>query len=630
MSPTEHADLYAIAARDCSLADGQVYLYWFKVRDTCPYDSAHRIRYVTDPTAWTVDRWFTAPVPAQPGGEASNAPASVVLYRQGQLVASDTDGETPDWRGDAAPASLPSNKHLVIYELPTRWARRGQRGDQAVGVGTFRDVLAQVVPEVAAPGFAGPTLDAGRAHLVELGVNALELLPPADSDDDLGWGYGTANFFAASYQLGLPAGQRMSTATTDLVDLVTACHRRGIRFIYDAVMAFSRDDPYRYVDFADFHVQWNSGDPEQRGRDGFGGDLFKYAFAVDGYDPVGGAHGTVYPARQLMKSHIAHWLTSYRIDGIRIDSVNNVDNYDFIQELKDYAHVLWQQRGGSDDRFLVVGEELSLPAALLRQGRLDALWNEAFRRTARNVILGQNADDEPSFEWSVRKLIDCRLLRDRDGSQIFDSGTEAVNYLTSHDIGGFRNERLYNFLVNNGVTDTARRIKLAFACLLTAVGMPMILAGEEFADPQDQTVSQPGAGDERKQIDPLDYGLMEQDWRRELFEYVARLVRFRIATEALAIDNTEFIHIDFDGGKRVMVWQRGGGAEPVVVVANFSDYGTPGAGPGNSSAEYRVHNWPAAPAGRRWREVTQEREVPPEWVGREPIFPWEAKVYALS
>jgi hypothetical protein len=33
--------------------------------------------------------------------------------------------------------------------------------------------------------------------------------------------------------------------------------------------------------------------------------------------------------------------------------------------------------------------------------------------------------------------------------------------------------------------------------------------------------------------------------------------------------------------------------------------------------------------GRRWREVTQERDVPGEWAGREPLFPWEAKVYEL-
>ena len=31
----------------------------------------------------------------------------------------------------------------------------------------------------------------------------------------------------------------------------------------------------------------------------------------------------------------------------------------------------------------------------------------------------------------------------------------------------------------------------------------------------------------------------------------------------------------------------------------------------------------------RWREVTQDRDVPDEWVGQEPESPWEAKVYVL-
>ena len=66
----------------------------------------------------------------------------------------------------------------------------------------------------------------------------------------------------------------------------------------------------------------------------------------------------------------------------------------------------------------------------------------------------------------------------------------------------------------------------------------------------------------------------------------------------------------------------------VVVVANFSDWRTEDAG--DPSAEYVVAGWPDAPAGRRWREVTQERDVPDEWAGREPVFPWEAKVYELA
>jgi hypothetical protein len=62
------------------------------------------------------------------------------------------------------------------------------------------------------------------------------------------------------------------------------------------------------------------------------------------------------------------------------------------------------------------------------------------------------------------------------------------------------------------------------------------------------------------------------------------------------------------------------------VVANFSDF----ASAGGVNGEYRVPNWPATPANRRWREVTQDRLVAPDQVGREPIFSWEAKVYTLE
>jgi pullulanase len=104
-------------------------------------------------------------------------------------------------------------------------------------------------------------------------------------------------------------------------------------------------------------------------------------------------------------------------------------------------------------------------------------------------------------------------------------------------------------------------------------------------------------------------------------------VSLRTTHPALAVNDTNFIHVDFDQGKRVLAWRRGQPADPVVVVANFSDFSTDTSRP---NAEYVVRNWPATPAGRQWREVTQGRPVPGLWVGREPIFSWEAKVYALA
>jgi hypothetical protein len=56
-----------------------------------------------------------------------------------------------------------------------------------------------------------------------------------------------------------------------------------------------------------------------------------------------------------------------------------------------------------------------------------------------------------------------------------------------------------------------------------------------------------------------------------------------------SVSDTSFLHQDVSDGRRVLGWRRGGpGDDPVVVVANFS-----------------------------------------EWVGREPLYRWE-KVYALA
>jgi hypothetical protein len=104
----------------------------------------------------------------------------------------------------------------------------------------------------------------------------------------------------------------------------------------------------------------------------------------------------------------------------------------------------------------------------------------------------------------------------------------------------------------------------------------------------------------------------------------------RTTYDALAVNDTTFLHTDFEDGKRVLVWQRGqpGSTSQVIVVANFSDFTTPNAA--DLDAEYVVPNWPAPPAGRQWREIPQARWVDPARAGREPIYAWEAKVYALQ
>ena len=571
----------------------------------------------------------------------------------GQLQDCDPSGELADLSAEAGSDTLPANNQLVIYELPTAWAMSRVLNQPERDVGTFQDVAALVDPQLIGANFSDlEILARGRSYLTDLGVNALELLPPADSYFKREWGYDTAHYLAPDYDLGYPQGNLSPTANRDLGVLVRSCHNAGIRVFADMVMAFAHAEPYDRIDAPDFYIDDPSKDPgdpdamtsgradgSRQLRYGFGSTLWRYAKQVHTYDPISGQTADIYPARQLMLTHLARWMRDFHIDGIRIDSVENVANWDFLQTFTQQARAHWNTRwqdqglgAGADSRFIAVGEELTLPLALIRDPkRLDGLWNEAFQSRVRAAILGENAADDPNFELTVKRAINCRLLG-------FADGAEAINYVTKHDVEGFRHERLFTMLRNLPEEQIEKRIKLAFVCLLTAVGIPMFLAGEEFADQHDLFdehgwVNQNGG----KQVDPVNFSRLTSTdpndqfapMRRRIFDYVSRLVRVRTTTPALGVNDVDFIHMDFDAGKRVLVWTRGGiGNDPVIVVANFSGFAS---APGT---DYIIPSWPQpTPAGKHWVEVTQQtppRVIDPAWVGRESIYSWEAKVYTFS
>jgi glycosidase len=667
--------LFELDPAAVGLVDGEVYHYWFEVDDTSP-GAAGRVQ-VTDPIATAVDYRLYAP--ANP---SVIHPASVVGFEGGQLVPRDPNGEAPIPEVADFDTLAPNNR-TVIYELPTAWAR-SQGGDEFQrAVGTFRDIRSLVDPGFDGANFSELTVTRlDPPYLMQLGVNAVELLPPADSIYSREWGYGTSHYLAADWELGYPEGNLSPTSCSDLAGFVGACHARGIRILLDVVLGFMKEEPYRRIAFDAFYLEQpeqHRDDPDaynsrkgggQELRNPYGASCPRYVRTTTTYDPISGRIEALSPARRHMLTFLTRWMHDFQIDGIRMDSVENVANWDFVREFKDTARQLFRERyaaagPAADAKFLVVGEELEMPPALLTTNRLDGLWNERFQGLVRAALLGESGEGL-SFDDTVRRAIDCRL----EGT--FDDGARAINYLTSHDVEGRRKERLYNMLqgaislagseplfdrgaIEAGVRDAIRgegrepgddevrdragriilhrarlrRIALGFACLMTAVGIPQILAGEEFGDEHDLFdarghVTHQGG----KQVDPVNYSRFDDPDRRELFEYVARLVRLRTSHPALSVNDTTFIHADLTSGKRVLAWTRGADSDPVVVVANFSDYTTPDAL--SPAAEYVVANWPVTPAGRRWIEVTRDRAVDTGRQGREPVFAWEAKVYRLA
>ncbi|QDS71939.1 hypothetical protein FKW77_000758 [Venturia effusa] len=573
------------------LHNGSVYWYWFEVDDASS-NNATRIR-VTDPMAHTVDYSM-----AQTRSNGVQ-PAAVIKYRDGSLVPCDVDGQEPSRVTIRDQSSIPNNNNLVIYELPVSWTKaKNQADNKSTDVGTFLDVLALF------------NASNGTDFLNQLGVNALELLPVADAPFIGEWGYGTANYFASDTDLG---------TTSELVQLIQHVHDKKMRFIMDVVLGFGRD-PYTRVAQNQFHIDPESekGNPDsyQLGhhqlRDAFGGDSWRYNQEMTTYDPRTGAIVNIHPARVFHQAHLYRWMSDLGVDGLRLDSIPDIGDHDFLNSFKNDAWNLYRSRYrnriASSDKFIVIGEELSDPIDLINGGSLNALWNQPFQDRLHAAItnnLGTQQWVHDNLEWTVRKMIDSRVDRK------FSRGNQMINYITSHDVEGTRKERLFDFLQNNNVTDKERRAKLAFTCLLTAVGIPMIFAGEEFADQMDQPIA-------KKQMDPINWERLSDPWRRSLFNHVAWMVKFRTGCPALGDDHTKFIHVD--NKNKIYAWQRGrAGQPPVVVVANLSDNDTNG-------TEYNIPNFPEKDRND-WREVAFNRTVAPGWAGREPIYHWEAKVY---
>jgi 1,4-alpha-glucan branching enzyme len=130
------------------------------------------------------------------------------------------------------------------------------------------------------------------------------------------------------------------------------------------------------------------------------------------------------------------------------------------------------------------------------------------------------------------------------------------------------------------------RVFGAFAILMTSVGIPMFLAGEEFGDVHDTSYTDVNA----KQQDPVQWNRAKFRGNAALYSNVAKLIRLRVSHPALQRNEVQcfYFHPQFDEdvAPRVFAYCRTGGAplgssNQVIVVANmgpdsFPTYDLPG------------------------------------------------------
>ena len=388
--------------------------------------------------------WWTADVEASPGA----------MYG----FCLDGGGALPDPRSAWQPDGVHGLSRLVDHTEFT-WRADGWRG---------RELLGRLVYELHIGTFtAAGTFEAATErldHLVDLGVDFVEILPVAAFPGRHGWGYDGALPYAVQDSYGGPDG---------LKQFVDGCHDRGLGVILDVVYNHLGPDgnvlpafgPY-FTDF--FSTPW--------------GQALNYCGA--GSDEV----------RRYIIDNALMWLRDYRIDGLRLDAVQAILDTSathLLEELAVEVSALSDEVGRP--LALVAESDLNDPRLITTREAggygLDAQWSDDFHHALHAVVTRESFGYYEDF-GSLSQLATAltrgyvyageysRHRNRRHGRPLPASvtGHRLLGYAQDHDQIGNRaaGERLSALV-------SPELVKVAAALVLTAPFTPMLFMGEEWA-----------------------------------------------------------------------------------------------------------------------------------------------------
>ena len=386
----------------------------------------------------------------------------------------------------------PAKEALVIYEMH---------------VGDFTAHSSSGVAADRAGTYAG--MEEKIDHLVRLGVNAVELMPVAESQSDgYSWGYNPGLFFApeASLAQGIDGVQ-----VAELQGLVDALHEAGIAVIVDVVYNHvwgDNDynplwmvDPVYYFDYDD------DGDPED--------DQTPWGYKVATWRPM---------VRKLVYDNMRYWMDAYHVDGFRLDSTENVhlDSVaEIVRQLKadgyGERYYIFEEFSGDHNSRIQVHNQAEGEALISSWGTpyKYVLWSALNEGSGNSSSLGVVTYYSHDEGWNFPGAV--------------------INYFSSHDEGTLAGRH----------EASQEEIKLGLLHLLTSLGVPMLWMGEEMARPHYGNYHPDGDGAGLlPENNHLDWSYAQDN--SALVDYVAALIKLRVQHPALQHSEPDPYDAHFD------------------------------------------------------------------------------------
>lgn len=384
----------------------------------------------------------------------------------------------------------PDKTELIIYELLVR---------DFLGVHNYETLT--------------DTLD----YLENLGINAIELMPPGEFENNESWGYNPSYHMALDKYYGTPDAFKT---------FIDECHARGIAVIVDIVLNQA------YGQSPLVQLYWDGPNNRPAADNPWLNAVCPHEPYCWGYDFNHESQAT----KDFVDRVTKFWLTEYNIDGFRFDftkgwtNTGNVGYCDIrINCLKRMADQVWQV---NPDAYVILEHwaDNSEEKQLSDYGML--LWG--------NVTYNYQ---EAAMGWVANSNFQYGIFKQRNWDD-----PHLVTYMESHD-----EERLVYKNLQHGNSDGSysikdpitalRRIELTAAFLFTIPGPKMIWQFGELG--YDVSIEY----DCRVCNKPIRWNYFTEVNRRRLYDIFSALIHLRRENEVFKTD--DFNWILSGAGKRI-------------------------------------------------------------------------------